>query len=62
VIDGGDDRWVRAVGERGGSWVGSARGNSGPAGFPGAAQLGSCPLLLFFFFCFPFLFYSEFLF
>jgi hypothetical protein len=29
-------------------WVGSER--SGPAGLPGAAQLGSCPLLLFYFF------------
>jgi hypothetical protein len=57
--DGGDDRWVRAVGEIGGElgWVGS--GQVGPAGLPGSAQLGFWPLLLFFFLCFPFSFNSE---
>jgi hypothetical protein len=49
---GRDDRWDPAVGEREREgelgWVGSGR--SGPAGLPGAAQLGSWPLLLFIFF------------
>jgi hypothetical protein len=30
-------------------------GRSGPAGFPGAAQVGSWPLSFIFFFCFLFL-------
>jgi hypothetical protein len=41
-------------------WVGSGR--SGPAGLPGAAQLGSWPLLLFYFSSAFFFFYSDFCF
>jgi hypothetical protein len=62
---GRDDRWDPAVGERergkGAGWVGS--GQSGPAGLPGAAQLGSWPLSFYFIFPSAFLFFcSEFLF
>jgi hypothetical protein len=59
-----DDRWVPLGGERERrgelGWVGSGR--SGPAGFPGAAQLGSWPLSFIFFPSAFFFFCSEFLF
>jgi hypothetical protein len=64
VIDGGvmTGGSRLAVRERGGElgWVGS--GQAGPAGFPGAAQLGSWPFSFIFFLLLSLFFCSEFLF
>jgi hypothetical protein len=59
VMTGGAGRSVRE-GERGGGlgWF----GESWAGWLPGSAQLGFWPLLFIFFFCFSFLFYSDFCF
>jgi hypothetical protein len=57
VMTGGVCLSVRErEGERG--WAGS--GASWAGWLPGSAQLGFLPILFIFFFCFSFLFYSDF--
>jgi hypothetical protein len=59
VMTGGSRLAVR-VGRGELGWVGS--GQSGPAGFPGAAQLGSWPLSFIFFLLLSFSFVLNFCF